>query len=238
MTNHLLMSAAGMVKARVPSASAEAATSAERRPANVSSGSIGAGRSRGGKRARTTAASKAASDHLALSYFHSYGMPVIVTNCSNNFGPNQHEEKLIPATIMRILKHEPARVYGSGLHVRDWLSVHDHCEALILLAHAGSPGERYCIGGENEKTNLQIINAVHAAVIQATGEMHDLTLEFTNDRPTDDKRYSINCEKLKALGWKPTADFWNPLVETVRFYLRESLRGGTERAQGKGGTDA
>ena len=171
-------------------------------------------------------ATKAGSDHLAFAYFHTYGVPVIVTNCSNNFGANQHEEKLIPATINRILSGQPAKLHGDGLNVRDWLAVADHCEALMLLAEKGKPGERYCIGGEDESTNLEVVNAVHAAIIQVTGQAHDLELQFTNDRPTDDKRYAIDCTKLKALGWNPSKEFWKNLLSTVRHYLAQSKREG------------
>lgn len=167
------------------------------------------------------AASKASSDHLAFSYFHTYGLPVVVTNCSNNFGPNQHEEKLIPATILRLLKGEKARLYGNGKQIRDWLWVQDHCEALTLLALRGIPGERYCIGGETEKTNQEIVFMLADLIEIKTGRAIKLEIEYTNDRPTDDKRYAINCEKLKKLGWKSSKKIEDNLAATIDFYMSE-----------------
>jgi len=169
-------------------------------------------------------ATKAGSDHIVQSYFHTYGVPAIVTNCSNNFGPNQHFEKLIPATIQRLRRKKPVRVYGNGQNIRDWLWVDDHCEALYLLSHSGVTGEKYCIGGECEKTNLSIINSVFDAMKERHKGL-ELDIEFTNDRPTDDKRYAINCDKLKALGWKPSPNLHENLLKTVDYYLVE-FKGG------------
>lgn len=164
------------------------------------------------------AASKAASDLIVQSYFHTYGVPTIVTNCSNNFGPNQHEEKLIPATIQRIFSGEPARLHGSGKNIRDWLHVSDHCRALSILAEKGIPGERYCIGGEFEKENIEVVEMIFALL------QKDPNIEFTNDRPTDDKRYAVDCTKLKELGWQPQSseiDFKNNLADTIHYYASE-----------------
>ncbi|NDC22508.1 MAG: dTDP-glucose 4,6-dehydratase [Proteobacteria bacterium] len=169
-------------------------------------------------------ATKAGSDHIVQSYFHTYGVSTIITNCSNNFGPNQHKEKLIPATIQRLHRNKPVRLYGNGQNIRDWLWVEDHARGLMLLAEKGTPGQKYCIGGECEKTNLQIINAVFDAMATRFGKL-ELTIEFTNDRPTDDKRYAINCDRLKALGWAPSSNLKENLLKTVDYYLVEFKRG-------------
>lgn len=163
------------------------------------------------------AATKASSDHIVQSYFHSYGVNTIITNCSNNFGPNQHPEKLIPATIKRLISKKPIRIYGNGMNIRDWLWVEDHAKALVLLCEKGVPGERYCIGGENELTNLDIAHRVHSAMITVWGSI-ELDIEFTNDRPTDDRRYAIDCTKLKKLGWKPSHNFAQNLFKTIEYY--------------------
>jgi dTDP-glucose 4,6-dehydratase len=162
-------------------------------------------------------ATKASSDHIVQAYHHSYGINTIITNCSNNFGPNQHPEKLIPATILRLKNKKPIRIYGNGLNVRDWLWVEDHAKALVLLSEKGKAGERYCIGGENELTNLDIAHKVHAAMVTVWGTL-DLDVEFTNDRPTDDKRYAIDCSKLKSLGWSPSQSFCQNLFKTIDYY--------------------
>jgi dTDP-glucose 4,6-dehydratase len=169
------------------------------------------------------ASTKASSDLLALSYFHTYGLPVCVTNCSNNFGRNQHDEKLIPSTLRRIFRGEPARIHGSGENVRDWLWVEDHCSALELLAEKGAPGERYCIGGNNEHTNWEVVMMLVNDMIARGFEWKGA--EHTRDRPTDDKRYAINSAKLQALGWKPVcsdlARFRILLGTTVDYYLAD-----------------
>lgn len=173
------------------------------------------------------AASKAASDHLALSFFHTYGLPVVVTNCSNNFGPNQNEEKLIPQTILRIAEGRAVRLYGDGSQRRDWLWVGDHVRALAMLASLGTPGERYCIGGGNELTNLDTVLQVHRAFENHLRRVHpgeedysvELEVMHTDDRPTDDKRYAIDASKLKQLGWRPTTAFHERLEETVKHYV-------------------
>lgn len=177
------------------------------------------------------AASKAASEHLVEAYRHTYGLRTIITNCSNNFGPNQHEEKLVPATIQRIAEGKPARLYGNGLQVRDWLWVEDHCSALDTIAHSGKVGERYCIGGETERTNKQVVEAL--ALIMGV----DTGVEHTDDRPTDDKRYAINCDKLKALGWAPSHKFEENLARTVQHYVSNYSRTGVglERAEQRQG---
>jgi len=163
------------------------------------------------------AATKASSDHIVQSYFHSYGVNTIITNCSNNFGPNQHTEKLIPATIKRLINKKPIRIYGNGMNIRDWLWVEDHAKALVLLSEKGVPGEKYCIGGENELTNLDIAHRVHSAMVTVWGSI-ELDIEFTNDRPTDDRRYAIDCSKLKKLGWEPSHNFAQNIFKTIEYY--------------------
>ncbi len=166
------------------------------------------------------AASKASSDLIALAYHHTYGAHVIVTNCSNNFGPNQHEEKLIPRTVQKIMLGEPVTIYGDGTQVRDWLHVEAHCHALMSLTQFGVPGERYCIGGETELPNRILIEQIFQAVEDIVGKEMPRLISFTNDRPTDDRRYAINCDKIKALGWQSDADnFEVNLMETVRYYV-------------------
>ncbi len=174
------------------------------------------------------AASKASSDHIVQCYHHTYGIPTIITNCSNNFGPNQHEEKLIPATIWRLLNGEPARLYSNGLNVRDWLFVEDHCRALALLTERGEPGQRYCIGGDQELSNIEIVERIHEKIFP--GGSRELRVEYTADRPTDDRRYAIDCSRLKKLGWSPQSseDFEKNLAGTIEYYMREFTGAGRE----------
>ncbi|MGA1772386.1 MAG: dTDP-glucose 4,6-dehydratase, partial [Flavobacteriaceae bacterium] len=170
------------------------------------------------------AATKASSDHIAFAYAHTYGMNISVTNCSNNFGPNQHEEKLIPATIKRLYNNKPIRLYGTGTNIRDWLYVEDHCKALQVVEEHGKPGERYCIGGDLEMTNIEITNVVANEMIKKMGPIK-LSIEFTNDRPTDDKRYAINSSKLKSLGWEPSKNLEKNIGVTIDYYLKEKKEG-------------
>lgn len=166
------------------------------------------------------AASKAASDHIVQSYFHTYGVDAIVTNCSNNFGPNQHDEKLIPRTIGKILQGEPVTVYGSGSQIRDWLHVDAHAEALCLLIEKGKSGERYCIGGEMEMRNREMIELVYKVMEHILFKEIQRKMVNTKDRPTDDYRYAINPMKLKQLGWNSGKDdFFINLEKTVRSYV-------------------
>lgn len=168
------------------------------------------------------AASKAASDLLALSYHQTYGMDVRVSNCSNNFGPNQHEEKLVPKTILALMKGEHVTVYGKGDQVRDWLFVEDHCEAIFKIMEAGKPGERYCIGGDLELSNLEMIENIAYVMKKDIRLPCNVTIRYTNDRPTDDFRYAIDCSKLKDMGWKPNKDkFHERLAATIRHYISE-----------------
>lgn len=169
------------------------------------------------------AASKASSDLIALAYYETYGVPVIVTNCSNNFGPHQHAEKLIPATITRFLEGDPARLYGHGTQVRDWLYVRDHCAALDRLFIDGLNGQRYVIGGEKELTNLELVERVHASLVRMGVEVGAFHVEHDYyARPTDDERYAINNGSIRAHGWSPSTDFDRLLDLTVAWYVNRS----------------
>ena len=168
-------------------------------------------------------ASKAASDHLVRAYFHTYGLPVLTTNCSNNYGPFQFPEKLIPLTITHALDGKSLPIYGDGSNVRDWLYVGDHCSAIDLVLHRGTPGEVYNIGGENERTNLEVVatlcSTLDALRPKASGTYAD-QVTFVKDRPGHDRRYAIDASKLiGTLGWKPEEDFESGIARTVRWYL-------------------
>jgi dTDP-glucose 4,6-dehydratase len=158
--------------------------------------------------------SKASSDLIALSYFHTFGIPVVVSRCSNNFGPYQHPEKFIPLTITNALLGRKIPVYGSGLNVRDWINVLDHCRALETLMHYGKPGEVYNVGGGNEAKNIDI-----AQFILDYLELSSDLLEKVKDRPGHDWRYAIDYTKIKTdFGWKPVIDFKNGLIDTIDWY--------------------
>jgi dTDP-glucose 4,6-dehydratase len=168
------------------------------------------------------AASKAASDHLVRAYHHTYGLPVITTNCSNNYGPLQFPEKLIPLMIFNALQGKPLPVYGDGLNVRDWLYVGDHCTAIRLALRKGRAGETYNIGGDSEKTNLEVVNTLCAILddLQPRSAPHARLISFVKDRPGHDRRYAINAAKMKSeLGWTPGERFASGLRKTVRWYL-------------------
>lgn len=167
-------------------------------------------------------ASKAAADHLAGAWFRTYGLPVIVVNCSNNYGPYQFPEKLIPLTILNGLEGKPLPVYGSGSNVRDWLYVEDSVRALWLILKKGRPGEKYNVGGRNERTNLEVVERIcdtlDALVPLATSRRRLIT--FVPDRPGHDHRYAIDATKLEQeLGWRATENFESGLGKTVRWYL-------------------
>lgn len=165
------------------------------------------------------AASKAASDHLVQAWHHTYNLATIITNCSNNFGPNQHEEKLVPKAILSCLKDEPMTIYGTGTQVRDWIHVKDHCEAIDVAFHKGFPGHTYCIGGNVEMTNMQMIGKIQLAASIIKGKRCELKLIRTNDRPTDDLRYAVDTGKINKLGWSANInDFSSHLLETVQWY--------------------
>lgn len=169
-------------------------------------------------------ASKAGSDHLVRAYHHTYGLPVLTTNCSNNYGPYQFPEKLIPLMIMNALERKPLPVYGAGANIRDWLYVLDHCSAINRVLEAGIPGEVYNVGGNNEKTNLEVVNTLCDLLDQAmpgTGSApHRELIQFVDDRPGHDFRYSIDSTRLKTeLGWVPRETFETGMAKTVEWYL-------------------
>ncbi|PTM00344.1 MAG: dTDP-glucose 4,6-dehydratase [Candidatus Arcticimaribacter sp.] len=174
-------------------------------------------------------ASKAASDHLVRSYFHTYGLPVVTTNCSNNFGPYQHQEKLIPTIIRKAIQEEPIPIYGTGKNIRDWLFVLDHCIAIQTVFKKGILGEVYCVGGDSEKTNLDLC----AAVIQildsiqprSNGESYATLITHVPDRLGHDFRYAIDATKIKnELGWSAQTSFEEALQITVEHYLNKRNR--------------
>ncbi len=169
-------------------------------------------------------ASKAASDHFARAYHHTYGLPVVVTNCSNNYGPYQFPEKLIPLMILNALEGKPLPVYGDGQQVRDWLYVEDHCRAVRTALAQGTPGEVYNIGGNCERTNLQIVEAICGVVDRLRPELPhrpcSSLITFVADRPGHDRRYAVDTSKINSqLGWKPQEDFESGLQQTVQWYL-------------------
>ena len=168
------------------------------------------------------AASKAAADHLVRSYHHTYGLPVVTTNCSNNYGPYQFPEKLVPLMVVNAVKRKPLPVYGDGKNVRDWLYVGDHCEAVRLALARGRPGETYNIGGNAEKANLDVVKSVCAILdeLRADSAPHDKLITFVDDRPGHDRRYAIDAGKIRSeLGWKPRERFDTGLRKTVEWYL-------------------
>lgn len=171
-------------------------------------------------------ASKAGSDFLVRSYFHTYGLETTTSNCSNNYGPKQHAEKLIPTIIRRALAGEAIPIYGNGLQVRDWLYVLDHCKAVDRVYHAGRPGETYNVGARQEKTNLEIVDAVCAVLDgkrpRSEGSYRDL-VRFVEDRPGHDQRYAIDPGKIVSeLGWKPEESFETGIEKTVGWYLLQA----------------
>jgi dTDP-glucose 4,6-dehydratase len=167
-------------------------------------------------------ASKAGADHLVRAWHHTYGLPVLTTNCSNNFGPYQFPEKLIPLMILSALEGKPLPVYGSGQQVRDWLYVDDHADALLSVLASGRIGETYCIGGRSELTNLEVVRAICALMDERVpeGAPHDALITFVQDRPGHDMRYAIDTGKVsRELGWAPRETFATGLRHTVNWYL-------------------
>jgi dTDP-glucose 4,6-dehydratase len=169
-------------------------------------------------------ASKAASDHLVRAYHHTYGLPVLTTNCSNNYGPFHFPEKLIPLMIVNALAGKPLPVYGDGMQVRDWLYVNDHCSAIRRVLEAGVLGETYNVGGWNEKPNIEIVNTVCALLDElrprADGQPYASQISYVKDRPGHDRRYAIDAHKLeRELGWKPAETFESGIRKTVQWYL-------------------
>lgn len=170
------------------------------------------------------AASKAASDHLARAFHHTYGLPVLTTNCSNNYGPYQFPEKLIPLIIFKALEDEPLPVYGDGRNVRDWLHVSDHCAAIERVLEAGRVGDTYNVGANSERQNIDVVRAVcrllDLRVPRPDGRPRESQITFVPDRPGHDRRYAIDADKLRReLGWRPTVDFERGLASTVDWYL-------------------
>src|SRR5437870_1412802 len=175
------------------------------------------------------AASKASADHLVRAYFHTYGLPVLITNCSNNYGPYQFPEKLIPLMMLNGLEGRPLPIYGDGGHVRDWLHVDDHCAGILLVLAKGRVGEKYNVGGGNERTNLEIVDRICDAVealrparsnpaLRVSGYRELKT--FVADRPGHDRRYAIDASKIRReLGWAPRHVFEDGLASTARWYL-------------------
>ncbi|MDC7220362.1 MAG: dTDP-glucose 4,6-dehydratase [Spirochaetales bacterium] len=178
-------------------------------------------------------ASKASSDHLVRSYYHTYGLPITLSNCSNNYGPLQFPEKLIPVIIENILNERNLPVYGDGKNIRDWLFVEDHNSAVWEIVNRGKTGESYNIGGENEWENIQLVHKLCELMAEKQGKDKDYfkkLITFVKDRPGHDRRYAINCDKLKnELGWKQSLDFAEGLNKTVDWYLEN--REWVERVQ-------
>jgi dTDP-glucose 4,6-dehydratase len=171
-------------------------------------------------------ASKAGADHLARAWHRTYRLPVVVTNCSNNFGPYQFPEKLIPLIIRKALRREPLPVYGRGENVRDWLHVADHARALRLAVERGTPGETYNVGAGNERRNIDVVRAICAildSLVPEKGVSYENLITFTTDRPGHDYRYAIDATKIRReLGWAPRENFENALRKTVQWYMEHS----------------
>jgi dTDP-glucose 4,6-dehydratase len=184
-------------------------------------------------------ASKAGADHLAAAWFHTYGLPVIITNCSNNYGPYHLPEKLIPLVILNGLHGLPLPVYGDGSNVRDWLYVTDHARALALIADKAPPGRSFNIGGRNERTNLQVVCTICDWLdrLAAKPHTHRDLITFVTDRPGHDQRYAINATRLETeLGWRAEEDFESGIEKTVRWFIDRQDWWGPIRARGHGAT--
>ncbi len=169
-------------------------------------------------------ATKAGSDHLVRAWHHTHGLPVVLTNCSNNYGPYHFPEKLIPLVILKAISGAPLPVYGDGSNIRDWLHVEDHARALRLVVTEGVPGETYCIGGNSERTNLQVVEAICAELDllrpRKDGKAYASQITFVADRPGHDFRYAIDASKIaRELGWSPAESFESGIAGTVRWYL-------------------
>ena len=169
-------------------------------------------------------ASKAASDHLVRAWHHTHALPTLATNCSNNYGPYHFPEKLIPLVIIRALRGERLPVYGQGLNVRDWLHVEDHAEALVTVLTKGRPGETYNVGGDSERTNIEVVRAICRLLDEmlpgSPNRPHEKLIEFVTDRPGHDARYAIDASKIRhELGWRPRHTFEAGLADTVRWFL-------------------
>ena len=168
------------------------------------------------------AASKAAADHIVRSYFHTFGLPTLITNCSNNYGPYQFPEKLVPLMVLNAIDSRPLPIYGDGGNVRDWLHVADHCAGLLLVLRAGQPGGKYNIGGDSERTNLEIVDRICGVLDEVVpGSVSYRSLKtFVPDRPGHDRRYAIDATKIRReLGWAPVRTFERGLRDTVEWYV-------------------
>jgi dTDP-glucose 4,6-dehydratase len=184
-------------------------------------------------------ATKAASDHLAKAWHRTYGLPVMVSNCSNNYGPYHFPEKLIPLIILQALEGQPLPVYGDGANVRDWLYVEDHARALATILERGRPGETYNVGGRNERRNIDVVRRICAIMdeLRPEGGPHDRLISFVADRPGHDQRYAIDASKLETeLGWRAQETFDTGIEKTVAWYLErrdwwEPLRSGVYRGE-------
>jgi dTDP-glucose 4,6-dehydratase len=184
-------------------------------------------------------ASKAASDHLVRAYHHTYGLPTVTTNCSNNYGPRQFPEKLMPLMILNAMGGQPLPIYGDGLNVRDWLYVEDHCEAIALVLARGRVGRVYNIGGLCEKTNRQIVKAICGLMDELMPDSpfapHESLVTFVKDRPGHDRRYAVDCSKIgEELGWRPKEVLESGLRKTIKWYMEnhawvDSIRSGAYR---------
>jgi dTDP-glucose 4,6-dehydratase len=175
-------------------------------------------------------ASKASSDHFVRAYAHTYGLPILITNCSNNYGPRQFPEKLIPLVTLNAVEGRPLPIYGNGTNVRDWLHVEDHCEGILLVLRSGRPGEKYNLGGDSERTNLEVIDSICDALEELRPAASNPALKpgsgyqdlktFVPDRPGHDQRYAIDASKIQRdLGWRPRHSFTQGVRETVQWYL-------------------
>ena len=190
-------------------------------------------------------ASKAASDHLVRAWRETYGLPTLITNCSNNYGPFHFPEKLVPVVILRALAGEPIPVYGAGENVRDWLYVEDHAEALLSVLERAAPGSTYCVGGESEARNIDLVRMICAALDarRPEGGPHERLIEFVADRPGHDARYAIDPSRIRAeLGWRPSVTLEQGIARTVEWYLDNEPwwralggRAGVGRRLGRGG---
>jgi dTDP-glucose 4,6-dehydratase len=167
------------------------------------------------------AASKASSDHLVRAYRHTYGLPTLVSNCSNNYGPRQFPEKLVPLMIVNALAGKPLPVYGDGMNVRDWLYVADHCSAIRTVLARGRPGETYNVGGSAEMTNVDVVHAIGRSVRAHHSQLDcERLVTFVKDRPGHDRRYAIDAAKIRReLGWKPAETFESGMQRTVDWYV-------------------
>ena len=168
-------------------------------------------------------ASKAASDHLVRAWFHTYNLPTVISNCSNNFGPLQYPEKLIPKVILNALNQNPIEIYGDGLNIRDWIYVEDHVEALKKILFSSKPGKTYCIGGSSEKSNIEVVNIIcnELDIVCPIGYSYKKLIKYVKDRPGHDYRYAIDSSNIRNdLNWRPKFTFEEGIIKTINWYLK------------------